>query len=295
VPASPTRRAAPNHCNSLLLLDAAARAVVNLIAGIEKNMGAVMFEVRTNAIIGAGLAVCLLFAPAVAFACSYPGNSPYQLDPDEIGLDQEPPSKVSVLDVYLGRPDDSDDNCWGHSVVYLIIKPATDDRTDAEHMGYVVSKVSGSCPSGFGFNGYIEDLGPVLGYQNEELFLHWNDINDDGSRPLDFTLAVSAVDLAGNQGPPSDPIHIFDPGSPGGCITGGFGDFTPAAIALLLLVLGFRKNRLRRNAVVPIRGTALKTQVLQSRRAMSEALSASSIQDPNSTLGLFGSSKATSR
>jgi len=203
-----------------------------------------MFGVQVKTFIGAGLAVCLVFAPAVSWACSSPANSTHQLDPNETGLDQDPPSKVSVLDMYLGRPDNVDGYCWGLGYVSLIIAPATDDRTDAEHMGYLVSKVSDSWPEGFGFtdNG---DPGPVRAYDLDELFLYWSDMNDDGSRPLDFTLAISAVDLAGNQGPPSDPIHIFDPGSPGGCATGGSGNLTPAALALFLFMLGFRKNRLR--------------------------------------------------
>jgi hypothetical protein len=226
--------------------------VVDLITGIQKNLGAAMFGVLVKTIVCAGSAVCLLFAPAVSQACSYPKNSPHQIDPNEIGLDQEPPSKVLVGGVYFERPNSGDDYCWGMMAVTLIIIPATDERTDAEHMGYTVSRVGDYWPEGFGFtdNG---DPGPVLAFDADELFLYWSDMNDDGSQPIDFSFAISAVDLAGNQGPASEPVHIFDPGSQGGCATNGFGDPSSASLWLFLFVLGLRKTGCRRK-----RGTLLR-------------------------------------
>lgn len=197
-----------------------------------------------KSIVGAGSAICLLFAPADSRACSFPGNSPHELDPDEIGLDQGPPSKVSVVEVHLERPDNAEGNCLGIGIVSLYIAPATDDRTDADHMGYVVSKVGDSWPEGFGFD-YSGDPGPVRDDGTGVLFLHWSDMNDDNSRPLDFSFAISVVDLAGNQGPPSEPVHIYDPGSPSGCATSGFCGSSVAALGLCLFVLVFRSRRLR--------------------------------------------------
>lgn len=196
--------------------------------------------------IGAGLAIYMAFAPATSRACSIPANSDHQLDPDEIGVDQEPPSKVSVVDYYYARPDNVDGYCWGMAFVTLNISPATDDRTDAGHMGYLLGGTGDSWPEGFGFGGH-DDLGPVRADYGlstyDTLYLNWADMTDDGSQTIDFSFTISAVDLAGNQGPPSDPIRIYDPGSAGGCATGGNGDLSTAIVFAFVLICYFISQR----------------------------------------------------
>jgi hypothetical protein len=149
--------------------------------------------------------------------------------------------------VYFERPDNVDGYCWGLGFVTLTIAPATDDRTDAEHMGYLLSGISDSWPEGFGFNDH-SDLGPVIANDElntyDTLYLNWRDMSDDGSKTIDFSFVISAVDLAGNQGASSDPIRIYDPGSNGGCATGGLGEISPV-IFLALIVTSMIRRRLR--------------------------------------------------
>ncbi len=42
--------------------------------------------------------------------------------------------------------------------------------------------------------------------------LPWIDGATDNQEPIDFTLAVTAVDLAGNESVPSSPIRVSHPG-----------------------------------------------------------------------------------
>lgn len=119
----------------------------------------------------------------------------------------------------------------------MYLGETTDDRTDAEHMGYRVEVVAGHAPSDPTWpTGPVRALGGTL-------YFHWVDGGSDDQEAVDFTLRIRAVDLAGNEGPPSD-VRIRDDGSSAGCRVAGAGvDLSWSFVAALLFCLRRRARR----------------------------------------------------
>jgi len=136
-----------------------------------------------------------------------------------MALDSTPPEALAEMDVEVRRgrgPEQS--GCGGHSStslddlgwVLLTFAAPGDDRTPAEKMGYMVALTAGEPPEGMHFPSE-----PWRAFSHEEgaaLQLSWVDGASDDQESVDFTVTVTPMDLAGNQGPAFE-VRIREGGS----------------------------------------------------------------------------------
>lgn len=192
-------------------------------------------------------AAALLRAPDAA-ACSIAAPSELVIDAAEQAVDHTAPGPPSAVTVSLQRgraPQSSgcgetmSTSCDDLGFVTFFPKPPADDRTASAELGYRVRLVGGSLPS-------EATLWPkaIVAGAGGGLTLTWIDGANDDQEPLDFTVTLAAVDRAGNEGPPSAPVHVVDAGTSGGCRTGRSGDAGSATV-LLAVLLGVRVWRRR--------------------------------------------------
>jgi len=126
---------------------------------------------------------------------------------------------------------------------------ATDDLTPPERIGYLFTLVSGSLPAGLVLPGAVEPRGG-------EVAFGWVDGADDDQEPIDFTVRVVAIDLAGNQSV-AQMVRVTDEGS--GCTVARrpAADGGPAALALVAgALLAARRRRRRARCASPPRARA---------------------------------------
>lgn len=188
------------------------------------------------------LAVFLLFAdPATAQAC-LAGPELHELDPVEMAEDSSPPGAIPkvLAEIRRGRAPDSagcgevsmvstDDLGW----VTLTVTPPTDDRTPDDKMGYMVTLVDGTVPDGLTMP--AEPWRATGG----TLTLSWVDGATDNHDSFSFTLAITSLDLAGNEGPAFQ-LSVSDRDDGTGCHTNSTpGRFLPSLVLFLFIQLTF--------------------------------------------------------
>jgi hypothetical protein len=158
----------------------------------------------------------LALTPSIAEACSSPDPiAEHHQDPEEAALDSEAPGAVGGIEVFVYRGQApqccggtcSSSSCDDDGAIILEVVAATDDRTGADEMGYRFDFQEGTLPDGFSLPDYDFRL------DSGRVPLYWSDGEVDVQDAFDFTVTISAVDLAGNLGPPSE-IHIADAGEP---------------------------------------------------------------------------------
>lgn len=191
---------------------------------------------------GVAVALCALATPARA--CSFPDNQPYTIDPQAQATDATPPSApvATVQSVKRGKGPEyagcsqSASSCDDLGTILLQVS-ATDDQTDTASLGYRIELVSGSLPSGLTLPATA--VRPAL---SGGLLLVWLDGASDDQEALTFELSVRAVDLAGNEGPPTS-VAVHDPGS-GGCSMAGHSpaDSSGPVVATLLVIAGLLRR-----------------------------------------------------
>jgi hypothetical protein len=164
-------------------------------------------------IVVAAAVVCLA-GPSVAEACSV-AIERHQVDAAERQIDGQPPAQVagSVVRVLRGR--EADTSCADTGLIEIHITGAKDDRTPRERIGYRITHVAGALPYGLSLPSYVFFLSPVADDASRELFrlaLLWGDRATGDQEAVDFSLAITAVDLAGNESAPSSPIRVRHPG-----------------------------------------------------------------------------------
>jgi hypothetical protein len=177
-----------------------------------------------------------------AHACSPLGHTAHTVVPSMQATDHVPPTLPAIPDAGVHRSDGpSRDGCGADDCPDVgrisIAAVATDDMTAPDRIGYRFALEAGTLPAGFSLP--TSAIEPSL-----SLYL----IADDGDEPIDFTLRVVAIDLAGNQSAPQTVRVYDDPG--GGCGIGrgrasGMGRAGPVVAALLLAA------RLRRRGSRP--------------------------------------------
>ena len=163
------------------------------------------------------LAALSLALAADGFACSMI-STPHVLDPQEQKLDRKAPERIeaSLARIVRGRgPVAHEDgivsvtSCDDIGSVVLALKAVPrDDRTPPDKIGYRILLVDGELPKGASLS---EQATRDLTDENELTF-YWPDGATDEQEPLEFALAIVAVDLGGNESEPSAPVWIRHPG-----------------------------------------------------------------------------------
>ena len=165
------------------------------------------------------LAVTLAALACVAssHACSLI-STPHVLDAEEQKIDHKAPDKVdaSVARIVRGRGSVAHED-WSMSatscddigsVVLALKSRPNDDRTPPDKIGYRIILVDGKLPEGAVVTASAtRDLSP-----ENELTFYWIDGATDDQEPIEFAVAIVAVDLAGNESDPSEPLWIRHPG-----------------------------------------------------------------------------------
>jgi hypothetical protein len=168
-------------------------------------------------VVAAAAAVVCLGGPSVAEACAVAVER-HQLDAAEQQIDRQPPAPAQVpADVVrvLRRGTRSDSSCDSIGLIEIEFTGAKDDRTPRERIGYLITHVAGTLPYGLSLPSYARLAKPVAGDVSGEVFrlvLLWTDPATGDQEAIDFTLALTAVDLAGNESAPSSPIRVRHPG-----------------------------------------------------------------------------------
>ena len=195
----------------------------------------------------AAIALPTLAAPARA--CTFPGNQPYYVDPQAKATDTTPPSAAIVTVQSTKRGKGPERQGCGQSVsscddlgTILLRVSATDDQTEPTSLGYRVELTSGNLPAGLSLP--TTAVSPAL---SGGLMLVWIDGASDDQEALSFVLSIRAVDLAGNEGPPTS-VEVHDPGA-GGCTMNGHNpaDSPLALMAVLLAIVVLRRRGRRRD------------------------------------------------
>ena len=181
-----------------------------------------------------------------ALACSYGTPQPLVLDPQAQASDTTPPSvpvaKVESVRRGQGPTTNADcsqsaSSCDDIGSIDIALS-ATDDQAATDKMGYQVEVVAGHLPDGLAL-----PTGPVL-LMGGHLYLRWIDGATDDQEAVSFTLAIRAVDLAGNTSPPAN-VEVSDGGS--GCsLVGRRLGSSWAAMVVLALVAARCLRRFRR-------------------------------------------------
>lgn len=190
-------------------------------------------------------AICLLTLQATPSRACLAPLQPHELDPAEQQVDTTPPGPIEVLDVEVHRgrgPSCEGIGGWsatsidGTGTIAITINPPIDDRTPLEQMGYRVTLLEGELEN---------DMFPEYDFRirDEAIYLNWSDGDTDDQEPIDLTIEIQAVDLAGNLGARSDPITIRHPGS-GGCATAAH-NTVEAWMCLLAVSLVYLRRRRR--------------------------------------------------
>lgn len=167
--------------------------------------------------------VALVFLSRAADACSFPGPIEHEIDPAEQAIDKEPPARTETVGVSVRRgkgPEGSgcggqgSSSCDDIGSIALIPTPPSDDRTPPNELGYRLRFVGGRLPDGLRIP---DDARRLSQGEPPALDLRWIDGATDDQEPFDFTVTLTAIDKAGNEGPESAPIRIHHSGSSSGC------------------------------------------------------------------------------
>lgn len=200
---------------------------------------------RSSRLLAIAIAAVTAWPPAPARACSVAGPGPHVVDPALRATDQTPPTFPAPVSYEVSRGTQSSggcshNTCDGVGFIYLSAD-ATDDATPSERIGYRLSREDGTLPTGLILpHGAIEPAqsGPGLA-------LFWDSGAGDGDEPIDVTLRVVAIDLAGNESAPQIVRVHDDPGGGCGIARGGGSRTGRAALVMAALLLAARRRRRR--------------------------------------------------
>jgi len=144
-----------------------------------------------------------------AAACSREEPTEFELDPSLVGVDTAPPTRFGALQAFTRQISGTrceGDTCTSSSCgdaggLELKFAPPKDDHTDTAALGYRVVWLRGRMPDTM--QRYIERVQP-LGRASEIVL----ELGFSGVTQLDGELALVAVDRAGNESAPSEPVAV---------------------------------------------------------------------------------------
>lgn len=175
------------------------------------------YRILVSSLWTAGSIIVLLQAsPGQALLVGMPAH---ELDANEVKLDKTPPGQVGISQVAITRGHQTpagvsqEDSDVGSASLYLVVP--TDNRTAAQSMGYRIRVVGGCVPMRLELpSGDVRAID--LNDGRSFLVLYWTDVPPPAHEPIQFQVAVAAVDLAGNVGADT----VVDVGAPAGCPAG---------------------------------------------------------------------------
>lgn len=178
------------------------------------------------------LVALALAMPRDADACFEPGFEQHELDRSQLA-DSVQPGPVSVS-MWIESPGNGGcsapsvgTRCEASGRRLVVMVSASDDRTPPDKLGYRVTITAGTAP--FPAPGDVRPIGDLLSFP----------IADDAK--MDFELAIRAIDLNGNIGPPTY-TQIDEAASGEGCASHQAGALSFGMIAI---VVGFLLRRRR--------------------------------------------------
>jgi len=199
-----------------------------------------------------------------AGACSFPGPAPYTTDQAQEALDTVPPSSPDVgqVDVMRGTAGqrgclEAASSCDDVAFVRIAVS-ATDDRTAASDLGYLVTVAGGTAPPGLSLVGK-----PAALAADGTLTLVWTDDQQASSQAIQFDLQIQTVDRAGNVSAGAATVMVDAPGN-GGCAAispGAAGGGSRAARLLAPLVLAGAWLASRRRRPPPPRWSGAESDI----------------------------------
>lgn len=203
---------------------------------------------RLSLLVSATIASTLTFS-GIASACEFAGPIEHVVDPAEADVDKEPPAKIETVGVEIRRGEGPEGGCSRTSTscddigsITLVPTPPSDNRTAPNELGYRIRLVGGTLPEGLSLP---SEAWRAEGSNFPALSLRWIDGSTDDQEAIDFTITLTAIDRAGNQGPESDPIRIHHTGSRLGCRVARGGDVSFALVLGAMLCL---RRSMRRRA-----------------------------------------------
>lgn len=208
-----------------------------------------------------GLASLWLLTSIASAGITPPDPPAHSIDPTLATTDTSPPSTPVITAVTLEQYDDPPSNarCTLSSTLTIELAAMSDDHSAADKLGYEISLVSGALPKGLTL-----PTGPVrpseFGSYNPPR-LTW--AFGRSNQTVAFTLAVKAVDEAGNRSALSAPVD--ETGTATGCNVVGGGASGGSGMALLVIAALLWARR---------RGTSLRS-LLAGAAVLGVALPAS--------------------
>ena len=155
--------------------------------------------------------------------------------------DTTAPGDLAALSYTLTRSgNDDESSCGDLAILTLNVEPPEEEQTPVEQLGYAID--AESVPEGL-----ILPDGPVRANEGSLTFA-WLDDSNGGHGIVAFTLAVGAVDLAGNVGPPSE-IRVYDGGDTEACNVaprGARGSPAPSFTLMFMLFVAAARTIRRR-------------------------------------------------
>jgi len=180
----------------------------------------------------------ILALPATAWPCDPVDGGWWEPDPREVGVDLEPPGPArlqrlvvvrGMQAIFDGGPADSCNEWEGQrgAQVLVHLDPPVDDRTPSREIGFRIELAGSHLPPG-----YRAGMSWEEGGWGSMVRLPWNERDDDDL--LDFTMRITPLDRAGNEGPTLE-VHVRDEGV--GCsAAGGGAGLLPLLVACLALI-----------------------------------------------------------
>ena len=218
-------------------------------------MTRLLSSLKSSAVAMVAVAGLVSMIPADADACSFAGPEIHTLDAAEQAVDVAPPGAPTLLDLQIVRGQGPQSaGCGGSSATSCddigqirLNLVAADDRTDAARIGYRISLAGGALPSGL----LLPDE-PIRTFDGW-ISLIWIDEATDDQERIEFSLTVTAIDLAGNESAPAASIQVDN--------AGGFlnraarrGPLLPLAFLIAALAINILRNARPIRRRLPILG-----------------------------------------
>jgi hypothetical protein len=168
-----------------------------------------MFAPRAGSFTGPCVfaALGIAFAPSSAWACSTAAPVPFVIDPNLKASDSTPPTPF--LDIASMTARVNGEHCQGNecsssscgSSGALILTFESPHDSQSTQLGYRVVWLSGAMP--LSLQPAVSSVRPLEGSGALTLELGFDEVTR-----LDGDLALIAVDQAGNESAPSEPVHV---------------------------------------------------------------------------------------